>query len=157
MRPPSRIAKRKPSSIAIGAINSTLMVTFSPGITISTPSSNVTAPVTVTINDGGVESEVTTDSNGHYSYMNYGSGRGDVVITASIYGSNDSVDIEDVIGYLSLQNNVEKLEYKKHYGQVDLLNMGWKFSASSSNNRFAIGLRPYDFDHRYEIRFRINI
>ena len=45
VRPPSRIAKRKPSSIAIGAINFTVIFTLSPGITISTPSGNSTAPV----------------------------------------------------------------------------------------------------------------
>lgn len=44
--PPSRIAKRRPSSIAIGAINSTTILMLSPGITISTPSGSVTAPVT---------------------------------------------------------------------------------------------------------------
>src|SRR5690606_4801893 len=46
VRPPSRIANRNPSSIAIGLINSTDNSTLSPGITISTPSGNVTIPVT---------------------------------------------------------------------------------------------------------------
>jgi len=46
VRPPSRIAKRRPSSIAIGAINVATMLMLSPGITISTPSGNSTAPVT---------------------------------------------------------------------------------------------------------------
>ena len=46
VRPPSRIAKRRPSSIAIGAISLTLMVTLSPGITISVPSGRITSPVT---------------------------------------------------------------------------------------------------------------
>ena len=46
VRPPSRIAKRRPSSIAIGAINSATKLMLSPGITISTPSGNSTAPVT---------------------------------------------------------------------------------------------------------------
>ncbi len=46
VRPPSRIANRKPSSIAIGAINSTTSGTLSPGITISRPSGNSTEPVT---------------------------------------------------------------------------------------------------------------
>ena len=46
VRPPSRIAKRRPSSIAIGAINVTTMFTLSPGITISTPSGSSQAPVT---------------------------------------------------------------------------------------------------------------
>src|SRR5690606_26810879 len=44
--PPSRTAKRKPWSIAIGLINSPVTVTLSPGITISTPAANVTTPVT---------------------------------------------------------------------------------------------------------------
>jgi len=44
--PPSLIAKRRPSSIAIGAINSTVIFTLSPGITISVPSGRVTEPVT---------------------------------------------------------------------------------------------------------------
>ena len=35
VRPPSRIAKRRPSSIAIGAISFTVIYTLSPGITIS--------------------------------------------------------------------------------------------------------------------------
>src|SRR5690606_24081320 len=46
VRPPSRIAKRSPSSMAIGLISSTLSSTLSPGITISTPSGSVTTPVT---------------------------------------------------------------------------------------------------------------
>jgi hypothetical protein len=44
--PPSRMAKRRPWSIAIGVINSTLHVILSPGITISTPSASFTTPVT---------------------------------------------------------------------------------------------------------------
>src|SRR3989344_9012835 len=44
--PPSRIAKRCFSCMAIGAINLTLNVTVSPGMTISVPSGNVTSPVT---------------------------------------------------------------------------------------------------------------
>ena len=46
VRPPSRIAKRRPSSMAIGVINSPMICTLSPGITISTPSSSVHTPVT---------------------------------------------------------------------------------------------------------------
>src|SRR5207237_6481323 len=38
VRPPSRMAKRSPSSIAIGAINSISIEMLSPGITISVPS-----------------------------------------------------------------------------------------------------------------------
>ena len=46
VRPPSRIAKRRPSSIAIGLISSIVILMLSPGITISTPSGNSTEPVT---------------------------------------------------------------------------------------------------------------
>jgi len=46
VRPPSRIAKRVPSSIAIGAISSASILTLSPGMTISVPSGRVIAPVT---------------------------------------------------------------------------------------------------------------
>ena len=46
VRPPSRIAKRNPISIAIGVINSTLTSILSPGITISVPAFKVTTPVT---------------------------------------------------------------------------------------------------------------
>ena len=46
VRPPSRIANRKPFSSATGVISSTLIATLSPGITISTPSGNVATPVT---------------------------------------------------------------------------------------------------------------
>jgi len=46
VRPPSRIEKLKPSSIAIGAIKVTVIGVLSPGITISVPSGNSTAPVT---------------------------------------------------------------------------------------------------------------
>ena len=46
VRPPSRIAKRRPSSIAIGAISSTLNFRLSPGMTISVPSGRTTVPVT---------------------------------------------------------------------------------------------------------------
>ena len=46
VRPPSRMAKRSFSSMAIGAISSTSNETLSPGITISVPSGSVTTPVT---------------------------------------------------------------------------------------------------------------
>src|SRR5579864_2249609 len=46
VRPPSRIAKRSPSSHAIGVISSTFIRTLSPGITISTPSGSEIEPVT---------------------------------------------------------------------------------------------------------------
>ena len=46
VRPPSRIAKRKPSSIAIGACRLITNCTLSPGITISTPSGKSQVPVT---------------------------------------------------------------------------------------------------------------
>src|SRR5208282_2196935 len=46
VRPPSRMAKRSFSSIAIGTISSTAIVTLSPGITISVPSGSWTMPVT---------------------------------------------------------------------------------------------------------------
>ena len=46
VRPPSRMAKRNPFSIAIGMINSMVIATLSPGITISVPSGRVATPVT---------------------------------------------------------------------------------------------------------------
>lgn len=46
VRPPSRIAKRRPSSIATGWIRVTAMSTLSPGMTISVPSGSFTTPVT---------------------------------------------------------------------------------------------------------------
>src|ERR1700738_1017321 len=46
VRPPSRMAKRNPSSIAIGAISSISIEMLSPGITISVPSGRTTVPVT---------------------------------------------------------------------------------------------------------------
>ena len=44
--PPSRIAKRSPFSIAIGAISSISIWMLSPGITISTPDGKCATPVT---------------------------------------------------------------------------------------------------------------
>ena len=46
VRPPSRIAKRKPSCMAMGANNSMVNSTLSPGMTISRPPIRVAAPVT---------------------------------------------------------------------------------------------------------------
>src|SRR4029079_1528064 len=46
VRPPSRMAKRSPSSMAIGWINSTFISVLSPGMHISVPSGKVTCPVT---------------------------------------------------------------------------------------------------------------
>ena len=46
VRPPSRMAKRRPSSIAIGAISRTVIAMLSPGITISVPAGNSMLPVT---------------------------------------------------------------------------------------------------------------
>ncbi len=46
VRPPSRMAKRSFSSMAIGTISSTSTVTLSPGITISVPAGSDTMPVT---------------------------------------------------------------------------------------------------------------
>ena len=44
--PPSRIAKRRPSSIAIGVMSLISIETWSPGMTISVPSGSVMLPVT---------------------------------------------------------------------------------------------------------------
>ena len=44
--PPSRIAKRSPSSIAIGVISSTSITTLSPGLHISVSAGRVMFPVT---------------------------------------------------------------------------------------------------------------
>ena len=44
--PPSRMAKRRPCSIAMGVISVTTIFTLSPGITISVPLGSSTAPVT---------------------------------------------------------------------------------------------------------------
>ncbi len=46
VRPPSRMAKRWPTSRAIGVISSTCIWTLSPGITISAPSGSPMDPVT---------------------------------------------------------------------------------------------------------------
>src|SRR5690348_5477148 len=46
VRPPSRIAKRSPSSIATGVISSPVILMLSPGITISVPSGRLSTPVT---------------------------------------------------------------------------------------------------------------
>ena len=46
VRPPSRMAKRRPSSMAIGLINSTVIWVLSPGMHISVPSGRLTVPVT---------------------------------------------------------------------------------------------------------------
>src|SRR6266498_3180108 len=46
VRPPSRIANRKPSAIATGWISRTVISVLSPGIAISVPSGSVTSPVT---------------------------------------------------------------------------------------------------------------
>ena len=46
VRPPSRIANRSPSSIAIGVISSIYNWMLSPGITISVPAGSFTLPVT---------------------------------------------------------------------------------------------------------------
>src|ERR1700688_1143348 len=46
VRPPSRMAKRSFSSMAIGTISVTSMAMVSPGMTISVPSGSVTTPVT---------------------------------------------------------------------------------------------------------------
>src|SRR5580658_1526 len=46
VRPPSRMAKRNFSSIAIGTMSATSIVTLSPGMTISVPWGSCTMPVT---------------------------------------------------------------------------------------------------------------
>src|SRR3989442_762196 len=46
VRPPSRMAKRRPWSMAIGWMSSIAMATLSPGMTISTPSGRLATPVT---------------------------------------------------------------------------------------------------------------
>ena len=46
VRPPSRIAKRRPCSMAMGVISVISMSMLSPGITISTPSGSLMLPVT---------------------------------------------------------------------------------------------------------------
>jgi hypothetical protein len=46
VRPPSRMANLRPSSMAIGWISSTAISVLSPGMTISVPSGSLTTPVT---------------------------------------------------------------------------------------------------------------
>ena len=46
VRPPSRIAKRRPFSMAIGAMSSISIWMLSPGMTISTPAGRCATPVT---------------------------------------------------------------------------------------------------------------
>ena len=46
VRPPSRMANRRPSSMAMGVISLIVIVTWSPGMTISTPSGSWMEPVT---------------------------------------------------------------------------------------------------------------
>ena len=46
VRPPSRMAKPRPSSMAIGWMSSTVISVLSPGMTISVPSGSVMTPVT---------------------------------------------------------------------------------------------------------------
>jgi hypothetical protein len=46
VRPPSRMAKRRPSSMAMGWMSSTDISVLSPGMTISVPSGRCTTPVT---------------------------------------------------------------------------------------------------------------
>src|SRR5262249_57774419 len=46
VRPPSRIAKRRPSSHAIGVMSSMSTLMLSPGMTISVPAGSVATPVT---------------------------------------------------------------------------------------------------------------
>ena len=46
VRPPSRIAKRRPCSIATGWISSIVISTLSPGMHISVPSGRLQTPVT---------------------------------------------------------------------------------------------------------------
>ena len=46
VRPPSRMAKRSPFSIATGVCSSISSCTLSPGITISVPSGSFAVPVT---------------------------------------------------------------------------------------------------------------
>src|SRR5439155_674020 len=46
VRPPSRMAKRRPWSMAIGWISSIVICTLSPGMTISVPSGRFATPVT---------------------------------------------------------------------------------------------------------------
>src|SRR4051794_4080157 len=46
VRPPSRMANRRPSSMAMGWMSSTVISVLSPGMTISVPEGRVTTPVT---------------------------------------------------------------------------------------------------------------
>ena len=46
VRPPSRMAKPRPSSMAMGWMSSTVISVVSPGMTISVPSGSVMTPVT---------------------------------------------------------------------------------------------------------------
>src|SRR5690606_3990748 len=46
VRPPSRIAKRRPSSMAMGVISSPISLVLSPGMIISVPSGRRITPVT---------------------------------------------------------------------------------------------------------------
>jgi hypothetical protein len=79
VRPPSRIAKRRPSSMAIGLIRVTTIFTLSPGITISTPSGSSHATGYV----GSTEVELRTVALEERS-----------VATALLFGQNVNLGLE---------------------------------------------------------------
>ena len=58
VRPPSRMAKRRPFSMATGVCSRTSNSTLSPGITISVPAGSLAEPVTSVVPGDNVELEV---------------------------------------------------------------------------------------------------
>lgn len=85
------------------------------GVAVTTPNGNI----------------VYTDANGRVSNgLSYiGTGAGDVILTASIYGDSDSVDIEDVYQYWHLTTPMN-INYEIGFGSVSKQSNGWKLNTS---------------------------
>lgn len=106
-------------------------------------SNNLSSTLTATLN-WGTYSEILNDIPVHFNdevvlttkgvatYSIDGDGSGNKTVTASVYGSSETVEIEDVYQYWSKKNGSLSISYRDRYGSTTSQSNGWKCTPNSS-------------------------
>ena len=114
---------------------------------------NVSEPVTVDVTDVGI---INTSANGSFSTFYEGKGMGDVSISASIYGSSATIQIEDVYQYWKSPNKSMNYNFRERYGSITAVSNGWKCSPSTQTSiRFLGNFVQNDIGSHFCVEFKL--
>ena len=115
-------------------------------------------PVDVTINVNGSTGTVKTDATGKFVYNYLGQGSGDIVLSASINGDNDTVEIEDLLQYWTANNVSYNKRYYSISGEFRELTNGFKLEFPSSLIQGGVSVGIGDgstFEQDFELSFDV--